>query len=134
MFEFRSKITLFGPDREKIKSEDITKGKGYQTLVDLPAGGRTLVALRGARSMSGSIWKHAGIGSEAQLYALVNDVVKAYLSHLPGPVKKSLLGYKDGKRRLDETIMAALDLNATENQIAIVEHDDRGRWEARASG
>lgn len=60
----------------------------------------------------------------AQRLGLVHDGTEAYLSDVPGPVKKGLPGYKHAERRLDANIVEALDLNVTEQDRKLVKKAD----------
>lgn len=66
-----------------------------------------------------------GASRETQRYALVHDAAEAYLSDVPGPVKKSLPGYKHAERRIDEAVVDALGLASGEIERELVGDADR---------
>jgi hypothetical protein len=116
------KITPFEPDCEKINLEDIAHG--LSNVGRFAGQGKDFYSVA-RHSVHVSLEVEARGGSpEAQRYALVHDAAEAYLSDVPGPVKKSLPGYKHAERHLDEAIVEALGLDATEDQRALVEHAD----------
>jgi hypothetical protein len=75
-----------------------------------------------------------GGSRKVQRYALVHDAAEAYLSDVPGPVKKSSPGYKHAERALDRAVVEALDLDVTADEKAFVERTDKvvGQYELAA--
>jgi hypothetical protein len=116
------KITPFEPDCEKIELEDIAHG--LSNVGRFAGQGKDFYSVA-RHSVHVSLEVEARGGSkEARRYALVHDAAEAYLSDVPGPVKKSLPGYKHAERRLDETIVGALGLDATDEERELTEEAD----------
>lgn len=116
------KIRPLDPDPEKINLEDIAHG--LSNVGRFAGQGREFYSVA-RHSVHVSLEVEARGGSEAaQRYALVHDAAEAYLSDVPGPVKKSLPGYKHAERRLDRTIVDALDLEAGGEEKGSVECAD----------
>jgi hypothetical protein len=61
---------------------------------------------------------------DAQRWGLLHDGAEAYLSDVPGPVKRGLPGYKHAERRLDSTIRTALGLDPTDADVSLVHEAD----------
>jgi len=116
-------IRPLAPESEKIKLEDIAhglsnvgrfagQGEGFYSVAR-----HSVHVSREVEARDGSI--------EAQRYALVHDAAEAYLSDVPGPVKKSLPGYKHAEKRLGAVIVDAFDLEAVHSDEESVEDADR---------
>jgi hypothetical protein len=116
------KITPFEPDCEKVNLEDIAHG--LSNVGRFAGQGKDFYSVA-RHSVHVSLEVEARGGTqEAQRYALLHDAAEAYLSDVPGPVKKSLPGYKHAERRLDETIVAALGLDDTDEGRELTEEAD----------
>jgi len=115
-------IRPLDPDPEKIKLEDIAHG--LSNVGRFAGQGEEFYSVA-RHSVHVSLEVEAQGGSrEAQRYALVHDAAEAYLSDVPGPVKKSLPGYKRAERRLDAAVANALGLGVTDEEREIVEEAD----------
>ena len=109
------KIRPLDPDPEKIELKDIAHGLAH---VGRFAGqGKDFHSVaRHSVHVSHEVEARGG-SMEAQRFALVHDAAEAYLSDVPGPVKKSLPGYKHAEDRLDETILDALGIEASDGSL-----------------
>ena len=109
------KIQPLDPDPEKIELKDIAHGLAH---VGRFAGQGEDFHSVARHSVHVSHEVEARGGSmEAQRFALFHDAAEAYLSDVPGPVKKSLPGYKHAEDRLDEAILDALGIEATDESL-----------------
>ena len=114
------KITPTDPDPEKIKLDDIAHG--LSNLGRFAGQGPSMYCVA-RHSVHVSLEVEARGGSlAAQQWGLLHDGAEAYLSDVPGPVKKSLPGYKNVEKRLDEAVRTAMDLDLTEDEEDLV-HD-----------
>ena len=101
-------IRPLDPEPSKIRLEDIAHGLAN---VGRFAGQGSDFHSVARHSVHVSHEVEARGGDEAaQRYALVHDAAEAYLSDVPGPVKKSLPGYKHAEKRLDAAVEEALGL------------------------
>ena len=115
-------IRPLAPESEKIKLEDIAHGLSNVGRFAGQGEGFYSVA---CHSVHVSHEVEARDGSiEAQRYALVHDAAEAYLSDVPGPVKKSLPGYKHAEKRLDAVVVDTFDLKAGHSERELVEDAD----------
>lgn len=116
------KIRPLNPDPKKIKLEDIAHG--LANLGRFAGQGEDFYSVaRHSVHVSREVEARGG-SVEAQRYALVHDAAEAYLSDVPGPVKKSLPGYKHAERRLDAAIVDALGLEVGHSEQELVEGAD----------
>lgn len=106
------RITPLAPDREKINLEDIAHG--LSNVGRFAGQGKEFYSVARHSVYVSYEVDARGASREAQRYALVHDAAEAYLSDVPGPVKKSLPGYKHAEKHLDETIADALGLEITD--------------------
>lgn len=114
------KIIPADPDPEKIKLDDIAHG--LSNLGRFAGQGPSMYSVA-RHSVHVSLEVEARGGSlAAQRWGLLHDGAEAYLSDVPGPVKKSLPGYKNVEKRLDEAILTAIGLDLTEDEKELV-HD-----------
>lgn len=116
------KITPLAPQPEKIKLEDIAHG--LSNVGRFAGQGKEFYSVA-RHSVHVSLEVAAREGSQgAQRYALIHDAAEAYLSDVPGPVKKSLPGYKHAERRLDAAVVAAIGLEVKPEERELVEEAD----------
>ena len=114
------KIVPADPDPEKIKLDDIAHG--LSNLGRFAGQGPSMYSVA-RHSVHVSLEVEARGGSlAAQRWGLLHDGAEAYLSDVPGPVKKSLPGYKNVEKRLDEAILTTFGLDLTEDEEELV-HD-----------
>lgn len=116
-------VTPLDPDPADLKLDDIAHG--LANLGRFAGQGREFYSVA-RHSVHVSLDVKARDGNmESQRYALVHDAAEAYLSDVPGPVKKSLPGYKHAERRLDAVVMDALGLEAGHRERELVEGADK---------
>lgn len=118
------KVTPLAPDPAKIHIEDIAHGLSNLGRF---AGQSPSMYSVARHSVHVSLEVDARKEEEniaAQRYALVHDGPEAYLSDVPGPVKKGLPGYKRAEQPIDDAITEALDLDVTEMDRKLVKYAD----------
>lgn len=116
------KITPLDPDPDNIRIEDIAHG--LSNIGRFAGQGREFYSVaRHSIHVSYEVEVRGG-GPSAQRYALLHDAAEAYLSDVPGPVKRSLPGYKHAERRVDRAVVRALDLDVSEKGRELVEEAD----------
>lgn len=102
-------IRPLAPDPEKIQLDDIAHGLAN---IGRFAGQGTEFYSVARHSVHVAFEVDArGGGRETQRHALLHDAPEAYLSDVPGPVKKSLPGYARAERRLYGAVVEAFDLS-----------------------
>jgi 5'-deoxynucleotidase YfbR-like HD superfamily hydrolase len=117
-------IRPLDPDPSKIRLEDIAHGLANVGRF-AGQGSEFYSVARHSVHVSREVEARGG-SAEAQRYALVHDAAEAYLSDVPGPVKKSLPGYKHAEKRLDAGIEEALDLGVDDSEHKLVKDADTG--------
>jgi hypothetical protein len=115
-------IRPLDPDPENIKLEDIAHG--LANVGRFAGQGKDFYSVaRHSVHVSHEVEARGG-SAEARRYALLHDATEAYLSDVPGPVKKSLPGYKHAEKRLDAVVVDALGLEAGHSERELVEDAD----------
>jgi len=110
------------PDPEKIKLEDIAHG--LANVGRFAGQGKDFYSVaRHSVHVSHEVEARGG-SVEVQRYALLHDATEAYLSDVPGPVKKSLPGYKHAEKRLDAVVVNAFGLEVEASDEKVVEDAD----------
>jgi len=117
------------PEPSKIHLEDIAHGLSNVGRFAGQAEEFSSVARHSVR-VSREVEARGG-GKAAQQHALVHDAAEAYLSDVPGPVKKGLPGYKHAERRLDDAVMSALSIETGADEQSLVKRADKavGKYE-----
>lgn len=116
------RITPLDPDPAKIHLDDIAHG--LSNVGRFAGQGKEFYSVaRHSVHVSHEVEARGG-SAEAQRYALVHDAAEAYLSDVPGPVKKSLPGYKHAERRVDAAVVEALGIDVTADEREAVEDAD----------
>lgn len=115
-------IRPLDPDPSKIRLEDIAHGLANVGRF-AGQGNEFHSVARHSVYVSREVEARGG-SAEAQRYALVHDAAEAYLSDVPGPVKKSLPGYKHAERRLDAAVEEALGLGVDDTEHDLVKDAD----------
>ncbi|MFP9190795.1 hypothetical protein ACLI4Q_03890 [Natrialbaceae archaeon A-CW1-1] len=117
------KIRPLDPNPEKIHVEDVAHG--LSNVGRFAGQGQEFYSVA-RHSVHVSLEVEARGGDKAaQRYALVHDAAEAYLSDVPGPVKKSLPGYKHAERRLDAAVVTAFGLEVDADTEAAVKAADK---------
>jgi hypothetical protein len=116
------KVAPLDPDPESIKLDDTAHG--LSNLGRFAGQGATAYSVaRHSVHVSREVEARGGT-IEAQRWGLLHDGAEAYLSDVPGPVKRGLPGYKHAERRLDEVVRVSLGLEPTDTDVSLVHEAD----------